>query len=178
MTCKFNSLLLWILFFGGIVSCCDDDERSGNSFVSITLNDNTEWLDDGNIVADFFHDDFVNISFGSLRNEGILRDALQFKNVFFEENVYEVRDSDFNNIPDKNFTRVNYTTFKGDGHLVGSYYAIDTSFNNYLEILEITNNEISGTFELQFIKDSNNEFNSQGDPDTIKMSEATFLVEY
>ena len=175
-TCNKHFISILFLFILTVLnsSCTDSNDEYD---LSIILNENSNWIADGNGSAEFLDsNEYVNISFSSNRGEGYIQDALYFGNVYFEVNTYSVENIDLNNNPSTSFITASYTTLEKD--LIDSYYIIDENYANYFEITEITNDRIKGAFDIRFIKDPDIMFNHPVDPDTVQMSEGIFEVPY
>jgi len=101
----------------------------------------------------------------------LIRETLDFSQVPCEIGEFELYsiDPDSTDLP-----RVVYLTILADGDVLGDVYNVDPSNSNTIEIEELIDDEIFGSFNLTLIRDLSRPPTSVNTVDTIRFTEGSF----
>jgi hypothetical protein len=114
-----------------------------------------------NLIADFFDDNGVEVGH-------LVIYKIPFEERRVEINMTDPRDAD-------GLTGANFFIKNGDDALEGHYEIAEVAeIDNYIEITEIVLDEVSGKFELAFVKDSLTALSREYLPDTMIFRNGTF----
>lgn len=173
-------LFVFISFLFLYSSCCKEQEdeiccQKESSFVykGSVISDTLLWQPDSSFIWDkpFTRDDLTTIGVSRFYSN-------DNPNFFFGENLVFTIPLVKGEIEDINSKVVNY----GHGFIdyLGDKYGINTSENNYLEVLcvDTLTQMISVAFDLHFIRDDDPRYPSYPFPEKVSFTEGLFCGSY
>jgi hypothetical protein len=105
---------------------------------------------------------------------GYWREGLYFANISRKVGRQELLRRIPNSAIDTIFST--YTTFSDDGDVVEDRFAVLEDEDNFIDIqhLDMDKMEMTGIFQVTFVRDSNDYITNPGLPDTIRFTEGEF----
>jgi hypothetical protein len=120
--------------------------------------------------------DFLNLDFEVYNNQGFLREALGFRNIFKELKTYYLSPTDFSDLSCKDsLPKCTYYTIGADGDVVLDAYNIQPNSGSFIRMDKFNSDtkELEGIFSLDLLIDSRYNPNA---PDTLRVRNGKFYT--
>lgn len=161
--------ILYIVIAASFISCKkDDDSDNGRWGTASALRNGESWTGEPTAFENNYPSETgIIIILRSINNAGFDKDDLAFLKVPISINRYSLSLTTLLAIDF--LIGAEYTTLLSDGHVVGDIYYLltDDSVEDYIEITEISGDEIKGNFQVSFLRDTTSAPVSASTPDTL-----------